>query len=490
MVHPLARTRAWLRNRRGRILFAIVVLFHVVGALTSVRAVMETRTSQGALAWAISLNTFPYVTVPAYWVLGRSKFRDYELERQEAFNATGTLAQFIRKRYIDEELITDRGRHDPYLLERIARLPFTAYNSAELLVDGDATFRSIFESIDRATSYVLVQFYIVRDDGLGRELRDKLLAKTKEGVKVHFLYDEVGSPDLRKTDYALPLREAGADVAPFNSTKGKANRFQLNFRNHRKVVVVDGREAFVGGLNVGDEYLGKDPKYPNWRDTHMKVAGPAVQFVQLSFAEDWRWATGQVLDNLEWMPAKAASGDKNVLCLPSGPADRFETCTMFFLDTINNARKRLWIASPYFVPDEQVMTALKLAAIRGVDVRIITPEENDNPLVKLSTYSYLPECELAGVKVYWYTRSFMHQKVLLADDDVSAVGTANFDNRSFRLNFEITMVVRDAAFASELAEMLDEDLRHSRPAEASEMTSGPLLRQFGARASRLAAPIL
>lgn len=478
-----------MRGGRGRVLFAVIVCFHILGALSSIRAIMETRTAQGTLAWVISLNTFPYVTVPAYWVFGQSKFHSYSIERQRAFDETAEISQYIKKLYVDGDLISRPGRTAPYLLEKIARLPYTSFNRCELLVDGTETFDAIFRSIDSATSYVLVQYYIVRDDNLGRELRDHLVRKAASGVSVRFLYDEIGSHGLSKS-YIESLANAGVTILPFNTTKGKANRFQLNFRNHRKIVVVDGREAFVGGLNVGDEYMGRSPEYPNFRDTHMKLEGPAVQFVQLSFAEDWRWADGEILTNLKWRPDKATTGTQDVLCLPSGPADRFETCTMFFVDTINNARQRLWIATPYFVPDEQVMTALRLAALRGVDVRILVPEVNDNQLAKLFVYSILPECEAAGIRVLWYTPAFMHQKVLVADNDLSAIGTANFDNRSFRLNFEITMVVRDEAFNAATSSMLNTDLGRCRPALATEMTSASFVKRFAARATHLVAPVL
>ena len=257
--------------------------------------------------------------------------------------------------------------------------------------------------------------------------------------------------------YISALRDGGIDIRPFNTRQGNSNRFQINFRNHRKIVVADGKVAFVGGHNVGDEYLGHNEEFGRWRDTHVKVEGPVALAVQLTFVEDWNWAAGNFLTNLNWKPQRAANDNLKALCLATGPADRFESCSLFFLHSINSAQKRLWIASPYFVPDEQTVSALTLAALRGVDVRILLPEKADSLLVHLSSFSYLRAAEKAGIKIYRYTDGFLHQKAMLVDDDTSAIGTANFDNRSFRLNFEITLLFKDANFASEVEVMFEQN---------------------------------
>ncbi|MCB1070007.1 MAG: cardiolipin synthase, partial [Kiritimatiellae bacterium] len=276
---------------------------------------------------------------------------------------------------------------------------------------------------------------------------------------------------------------------PFNTRQGESNRFQLNFRNHRKIVVVDGEVAYVGGLNVGDEYLGLDPKMSPWRDTHVEVRGPVVQGVQLSFAEDWYWAAGEVLSGLNWTPRAVEGGEVVALCLPSGPADRLETATLYFLSAINHAQRRIWVASPYFVPDEQIVSALQLAALRGVDVRILIPKNPDNLMVGLSAYSYLEELEAVGVRVFRYKPGFMHQKVMLVDDLAASVGTANFDNRSFRLNFEVSMILVDPQFARTVEAMLEADFARSEPAYASELTDASFPFRLAVKVSRLMAPL-
>jgi cardiolipin synthase len=487
--HPrLLKSARWIRSRRRRLITVFVLLSHILGALTSVNAVMQVRTSQGAIAWAVSLNTLPYVAVPAYWVFGRSDFKGYvtlrRTYRAELSDFWETFESTLRER----DLVVDPDRGSPLVTERLAKLPATVGNDAELLIDGEATYQSIFEGIARAKDYVLVQFYIIRDDSVGRELRDTLVERARAGVRCHLLYDEIGSK--LSASFKKPLLDAGVEVLPFNTTQGDTNRFQLNFRNHRKIVIVDGLEAWVGGLNVGEEYKGLDPKIGDWRDTHLRMAGPVVQCVQVSYVEDWHWATKKRLTDLNWDPVPAASGvSRAMACIPTGPVDELETATLFFLNAINNAEKRLWIASPYFVPDKQFISALQLAALRGVDVRIIVPDKADNALVNLSSWTFVPELQKVGIKVYRHEKGFMHQKVTVIDDQYCTVGTANFDNRSFRLNFEITIGFRDVDFTSQVANMLAADMADSRLVKAGEYQAKSKWFQFWSRVSRLAAPV-
>jgi len=477
----------WVRKHKKLTLTLSVVFSHIVGALTSIRAILDVRTSQGAIAWVVSLNTFPYVAVPAYWVFGRSDFEGYLVLRRK------TKAELnANERQLLDDLTAMRPAPDEEpagaaLLEKLAKLPATRGNHTELLIDGEATFNSIFESIAQAQDYVLVQFYIIHDDNLGRRLKDALIARARTGIRCYMIYDEVGCHDL-PASYIKELQAAGVEVHPFNTRQSEANRFQLNFRNHRKIVIVDGVTAFVGGHNVGDEYMGKDPKIGAWRDTHVKMEGPVVQCVQISWIEDWKWATGSHL-SLNWKPVPAKSGkDGFAFCLPSGPADEFETCTLFFLHAIHSAKKRVWIASPYFVPDEQFISALQLAALRGVDVRILVPAHADNQLVYLSGFTFLPDLEKAGVQTWRYNEGFLHEKALLVDD-VCGVGTANFDNRSFRLNFEITMLFSEPSALRAMEEMFAADFARSTRAPATDFTSRPWWFRFAARASRLMAPV-
>ena len=468
---------------------ALVVIFEILGILSAIHAIMSTRTPQGAIAWAVSLITLPYVSVPAYWVFGRDKFRGYILARQHELKLIDDNIRQANEQIIPVTALDDRRSGVIAGAEEIARIPLTSGNKVNLLVDGDATFASIFDGIDTAKEYVLVQFYIVRDDELGRELKSRLITKAQGGVRILFLYDEVGSFGLPNS-YNEELRSAGVEIYPFHSRKGSGNRFQLNFRNHRKTVVVDGRIAWVGGHNVGDEYLGRDPAVGHWRDTHIRIEGPAVIGAQLAFGEDWRWATDELPGGLNWTPHIAANGDAQVLMIASGPADKMETASLMYTQAINSSTNRIWIASPYFVPDDAIVQALQLAGLRGVDVRILIPESADIWLITLAAYSFFTDVKAAGVKVYRYQEGFLHGKFMLIDDDAATVGTANFDNRSFRLNFEITALVVDVEFANSVADMFENDFAASRIMEPDEYDLKPFWFRLAVRAARLSSPIL
>ena len=289
--------------------------------------------------------------------------------------------------------------------------------------------------------------------------------------------------------YRRELEAGGVCICPFTGPRNWLKKLRLNFRNHRKIVVCDGRVGFVGGLNVGDEYLGRDAEIGPWRDTHLRVRGPIVQGLQLSYARDWFYGTREELDGLAWEP-EADDADQAALVLASGPADEIETCGLLFAHLIESAEERLWLATPYFVPDGRVLGALQLAALRGVDVRVLMPRTSDSVFFKWVPYAYLPEVERAGVKVHLYEPGFMHQKVTLVDRDFAAVGTANFDNRSFRLNFEATVVARDGGVCDAVAEMLEGDFARSTQISQADLEAKSALFRFAAQATRLLAPVL
>ena len=468
-------------------MITVIIVAHVLGFISSIYAVMETRTAQGAVAWAVTLNAVPYVAVPAYWILGRSRFEGYVTARQEGDHEIRHIARAAAEKAGHMRSNRAQDSADSRAGENLAKVPYLRGNEVELLVDGDVTFSSIFEGIARAEKYVLVQFFIIKDDDLGRELKAALLERAGAGVRVHVLYDEIGSNKLPKS-YLQELRGAGVEIFDFHTQKGARNRFQINFRNHRKIVVVDGHTAWVGGHNVGDEYMGRDPEFGHWRDTHVRITGPAVLAVQLSFLEDWYWATEKAPE-YHWEPHILTGEGVDVLIFPTGPADRLETATLMFMAAINAAEERLWIASPYFVPDESIMNSLHLAALRGVDVRILIPDKADHLMVWLAAYSYFEEVAGTGIKFFRYTDGFLHQKVVLIDDRLAAVGTANFDNRSFRLNFEIMAVVADPTFAAEIEQMLLDDFEKSVEMQPGDYENKSFWFKLGVRLARLTAPV-
>jgi len=478
----------YLSEHLGMVIGLGASVLYIVAFVAAIHAVMKARTSQGAIAWAVALLSFPYLTVPLYAIFGRNRFQGYVKARKAQDLKLEKIISSLEEIYPEEQWITLEGEQERYnALAQLENIPFTLSGDAELLVDGKATFDAIFEGIQAAEKYILVQFFIVKDDKLGRELKNRLVEKAAQGIRICFLYDEIGSHSL-PTSYINELKQAGVDIRPFRTTQGRANRFQVNFRNHRKIVIVDGHTAYVGGHNVGDEYLGEHPKLTPWRDTHVRVTGPTVIAVQLSFVVDWYWAAHNVPDLL-W-EVDVYEGSVKSLVIPSGPADDQDTCSLMFTQLINSARQRIWIVSPYFVPDESVLSALKLAALRGVDVRVMIPENPDHKTVYLAGFACLQEIEGTGVRIYRYRQGFLHQKVFLVDDDLAGVGTANLDNRSLRLNFEITLAFADKGFAAEVETMLENDFMECREVESGELGRKPYWFQVAVRVARLLSPVL
>jgi cardiolipin synthase len=464
------------------------LLFWIGGVIAVFHAVMHVQSERGAVAWCIGLLAMPIVVLPAYLVFGRQRFLGYREAIEAAMREHEERIKQARERMaahrIEEgELPSPMFRS----LAAIGRYPFTAGNAFQLLVDGERSFDAIEEEIRKAEEYVLFQFFIVHADGLGNRLKDVLLERARAGVRVHFLFDEIGSHALPKA-FIRELREGGIEVEAFGTRRGSANRFQVNFRNHRKIVVVDGKVAFVGGHNVGDEYLGKHEKLSPWRDTHVRIAGPAVLQCQGVFLSDWYWATREIPE-VRTDPVAVEDGSP-ALILPSGPALDTDVCPLAFQALVQGARERLWIASPYLVPDQSLLVALKFAARRGIDVRLMIPANPDHLVVYLAAFSFYEELIEAGVKILRYRPGFMHQKVVLVDDEIAGVGTVNLDPRSFRLNFEVTAFFAEPGFIREIEEMFERDFGNCDPGSVDDYRGRSLPRRFAIRAARLFSPIL
>ncbi|HEY5954813.1 MAG TPA: cardiolipin synthase [Terrimicrobiaceae bacterium] len=472
------------------ILSLVFLVVETVAIASAVHALFTVRTAQGTIAWVIGLITFPWLGLPLYWIFGSRRFDAHSKVMKQALITHQAKVHDVR-----EEIRTFQAERSTIVparasdLAAVAGEEFLAGNKLDLLIDGEATFDAILAEIARARQCIFVQFYIMREDGLGTRLLEALAARAAEGVEVCFLIDRFGSISM-KPAVIEKWRRQGVKMATFCAHSSWRARWQLNFRNHRKNVIVDGRVGFIGGHNVGDEYLGKNPKFGRWRDTHVRVEGPSAMQLQMVFMADWFFATGEALGG-RWDAAAwpGIQGD-SALVLASGPSDQFERCTLFFLNVIAMAERRLWIASPYFVPDEGVLQALQLAAIRGVDVRILLPLKPDHLFVWLASFAMLTELTHRNIQIHRYRGGFLHQKALLVDDSFAAVGTANFDNRSFRLNFEITLAVSGRPFASEVAKMFERDFAESVQARRDDYESRSFLFKTGVQVARLLAPIL
>lgn len=468
------------------VLTAIFLVIQGFGVWGAIDVIVRGRTAQGTVAWALALLLVPILALPLYMLLGDRKFDGYVRARRDGVRQIDQAANALFEALKPHAVAPLDPFSELHSLGKLARMPFTVGNSVRAIYTGEEFYRQLGEAIDQAKEYVLVQFYIIRDDEIGGELQAALLRARARGVRVMVLYDEIGSHTL-PTAYLTKIRDAGGMCSGFRTKPRRQKPFRINFRNHRKIAVIDGRVGFTGGFNVGREYIGKDERFGRWRDTQVRLTGPSVLCLQLSFLEDWYWANRSIPD-LNWDPGSVRGEGVPVLIVPSGPADKLETGTLLHTAIPNASKRRLWIATPYFVPDEAVIGALQLAVLRGVDVRVIIPEQTDSLLVQHSMLSYYEDFLPFGVRMFRYQPGFSHQKVMLCDDLV-LVGSANLDNRSLRINFEISAVVADAGFAKEIERAFVADLEQSRELAKDAWDHLSRSTRFKARLSRLFAPI-
>lgn len=466
------------------IIAMVLAGFYSVAIICAVREISASRTAQGSVAWLVSLAFLPFPTTIFYLIFGWKHFDSYAQTRMQV-----RASRLIRG---EDLAVIDREAGAEWPVQRrAAGMPFLAGNTAELLIDGHATFESIFEGIAAAKSYILVQFYILRADALGERLAAALLERARAGVAVYLLYDDVGSSGLSNA-YKQRLRAEGIKIYGFNHRHKFLRLFgpmRINYRNHRKSVVVDGRVAWTGGANIGVEYLGEDERFGHWRDTQLKLEGPAASSVALIFQEDWLWATGEVLDVPPADPMDEP-GTVSALVMATGPADKLEACAIAFVDVIGQAQKRLWVVSPYFVPDTDMRTALYAAILRGVDVRIMLPAKPDHLLVWLASNAHADAMVEHDIAIYRYQKGFLHQKVLLMDDRIASVGTVNLDNRSFAINFEMTVWMPDASVVAAVEKMLETDFANCSKVTKEEVAKRHPIPRFVSQAARLFSPIL
>jgi cardiolipin synthase len=458
------------------VLTLCIALLHLLGILAAMHAVLHTRTPQGAIGWVLGLLLLPYVTLLPYLYLGSSRFLGYRVAHQESSRSMPTPAP---------ALAVDAGCHRYAAISTLQGRSFRGGHQLRLLIDGAVAFETMLAAMAAAEQCLLVQFFIIHDDALGRRLQQVLLQRAAAGVRVCVLFDGIGSHALPQK-YVETLRAGGVAIHRFATHRWR-NRLQLNFRNHRKIVVVDGQRGFVGGLNVGDEYLGLKPPLAPWRDTQMELRGPAVADLQQLFAQDWQWITGTQPPLLPCVPDE---GNASALIVASGPADPQETGSLFFTAAINAARERVWLSTPYFVPDHAVRAALQLAVLRGVDVRVLIPSRPDHHTVFLASTLHAHHAVRAGIRVFRYQPGFLHQKALLIDRDTAAIGSMNVDSRSFRLNFEVAAMAVDHAFAADVAAMLTTDFGHAKAVDEREYRDAPYLRRVAMHVARLFDPLL
>lgn len=451
----------------------------VLDVLVIGRALLRRHGAQGTLAWILAIIAFPIVGALAFLMMGVPVMRRTP---KRARRARAPLPPQV------DPQPTSAG---PVLAvaERLTRLPPSVGNTVTLLAHSEDAFTRIERSLELATRSIWAEYYIIRNDETGRRFVDRLTERAREGVEVRLLYDAVGSWLLDRTRLK-GLRDAGAKVAAFLPVNPLRRNWSANLRNHRKLVVVDGEIGFTGGMNVGDEYSGRALRRggQHFRDSHLELRGPAVSDLAATFAEDWAFATDETLEVREVTPLE--DGTCTVAIIPSGPHQPTNASAMAYFTGIATARHRVWLSSPYFVPDGATLRALSSAAIRGCDVRVVVPKHNDIRLVGAAARSYYGELLKVGVRVFEYRPSMLHAKAMVVDGAWSIVGSANIDIRSFQLNFELGALVADRAFADILERRFEEELADSDEIDLEAWSSYGIPRRLAHGIARLFTPMM
>ncbi|MCF3935560.1 cardiolipin synthase [Acuticoccus sp. M5D2P5] len=465
----------------------VVPLAHISGSLCALHAAYHAHTTEGGIAWAVSLIAFPWLALPAYALFGppASNTLTMQLQNVRSQALPPMLVAVPPEAFVPDDHTAPRFD----FLADLGPTPITRSPKPELLVDGPEIFKHFFDVVESAERDLSIQFYIMRSDKIGTKFRDALIARAREGVRVRLLHDSIGARNAGSA-YWRALRDAGVEVRSFDVRRRMSRILYINFRNHRKIVAADGRVAIVGGPNLADEYLGPSQWFPDWRDTAVRLTGPAAAIATTTFFEDWVW-TGGTLDRPFLDPEPGEAGQTSpILLYPTGPADALPACSLGLIHLITEAQKRVWIATPYFVPDLDVLTALRVAALRGVDVRIIIPDIPDHKIVWYAAFAYAEDVLRTGAKIYRYQPGFMHQKTVLIDDWAAGIGTVNLDSRSLRLNFENMVYVFDPTFNEEVAAMLENDIARSKSYDEEAHAARPRKIRILAPAARLLGPLL
>ncbi|MCF6093246.1 cardiolipin synthase [Microaerobacter geothermalis] len=488
---PVAAEKKWSDWVKS-ILYSLLSLSLIIVAFV---IFFENRKPSETIAWILAFILSPIFGIILYFLIGRNwrkkkLFRQKEIVEMEHINEIiHTQIEAVRS---NEQFCGGWMTNKRRLLQLVlnnTHSPFTVNNRTEVLTNGRQTYGAILEEIKKAKHHIHLEFYIVRDDGIGKQIQQALIERAKQGVKVRFMYDGLGSWKL-SSQYVEELKMAGVQVAAFLPVRIPLMNSKLNYRNHRKIVVIDGSIGFVGGLNIGDEYLGLNEKMGFWRDSHLKIEGEAVYFLQNIFLEDWGFITGEEVEDLEYFPAQEEVGEELIQIAASGPDSDWESIMQAYFATIASAQEKVYITSPYFVPCESILMALKTAALSGVDVRIILPGRPDHRIVYWASMSYVEDLLRAGVKVYLYEKGFIHAKILMVDSEVASVGTANMDMRSFHHNFEVNALIYEHKVVKRLERDFLNDIQDSRELTLEEFEKRSIWKKSRESAARLFSPLL
>lgn len=456
---------------------------------------LERKNASSTWAWLMVLFFIPVLGFILYWLIGR------RLSGKKLFKLD-TKSRLGIEREVNEQLDIIKQNKLSYKLQELhpykelfylhlknSDAIYSQNNDVDLFIDGKDKFTALINDLEQATDHIHLLYYIVRHDQLGTRIADVLIKKAREGVEVRLLYDDFGSRLLSK-QFIRRLEAAGVQVAAFFPSRFPKISLRINFRNHRKLAIIDGKIGYVGGFNIGDEYLGKSEKFGYWRDTHLRVMGDAVKMMQMRFILDWNQASPNKVKYDERFFVGGDYGDIGMQIVSSGPDHEWEQIKYGYIKMILSAKEYVYIQTPYFIPDDSLMDALRIAALSGVKIKIMIPNKPDHLFVYWATLSHVGELLNEGAEIFLYQNGFLHAKTIVVDGKLSSVGTANIDVRSFRLNFEINAFMYDIDFAQKLVEVFEEDIKLSTQMTKSLYQKRSLFIRFKESISRLLSPIL
>jgi len=469
-------------------------VFAIYIGLICVVVFFENRNPSKTMAWLLVLTLLPGVGFVLYMFLGQNLRKIKKVKNKIVSDEEyGRVAARKQMEMVDQlKSINESGSRVDNRLVRLllknSNSPFSTGNKIKILTNGEETFDEIFKQIGKAQKCINIEYFIIKNDDIGVQFKNLLIEKAREGLEIRLIYDAVGSWRLGKA-YVEELRAVGIKVFPFLPVFMPFISRELNYRNHRKIITIDGKTGFVGGLNVGDEYLGRDKKMGFWRDTHMMIKGEGVFCLQNIFVKDWCFVSGEVLEGEYHFPSPESDGESIIQVAASGPDTDWMTILQAYFTMIATAEKRIWITTPYLVPEESLMMALKTAALSGVDVRIIIPSKPDHFFVYWASRNNIDDLLKAGVHIYEYTKGFVHSKILIVDGIGSSVGTANLDIRSMEINFEVNAFIYDKVVAQKLESDFEQDMLDSREILLEERLKRGIKEKFLESVGRLASPL-
>lgn len=483
------------------LVLTVILVINVVLAIITL--FLERRDSASLWAWILVMTFIPVFGFLLYVFVGRRLSRTKIFSLLEGSGGgQGEIAQRQREALMDRDYTFENEVSEEYaslaiLLMSDQGAPLSHDNDVRVFHDGKEKFDALLEDIAGAQDHVHLHYYIFRPDVLGTRILDALAERAEAGVEVRLCYDALGGKGVRRKHLAR-LRAAGGRVESFFPNRIPLINFRINYRTHRKIAVIDGRIGYIGGFNVGDEYLGSNPKFGYWRDTHLRIVGSAVPSLQKRLLMDWN-AACEPQDRVGWLERYFPDSERGmgygpghvgVQIVSSGPDSSWERIKYGYIKLINSAHESIFIQTPYFMPDAALMDALKIAARAGIDVRIMIPDKPDHLLVYPATLSFTDELVECGAKAYIYRGGFLHAKTILVDEEVGSVGTANFDNRSFRLNFEVNAFGYDPDLGRELADIFRNDLEQCTPYDRKTLYAHPIIGGIKESIARLVSPLL